>query len=69
MIIYVEKKNTNCRKLPINYSKIINDHSCIFMIIHVEKKKSRLRHQYFFKKVKKRFDMIRFSKKGCIFVP
>ena len=33
MIIYVEKKNTNCRKLPINYSKIINDHSCIFMII------------------------------------
>ena len=28
-----------------------------------------IRHQYFFKKVKKRFDMIRFSKKGCIFVP
>ena len=39
MIIYVEKKNTNCRELPVNYSKIINDRSCLFMIIHVEKKK------------------------------
>ena len=36
MIIYVEKNNTNCRELPINYSKIINDYSCIFMIIHVD---------------------------------
>ena len=48
MIIYVEKNNTNCRELPINYSKIINDYSCIFMIIHVEKK-TRIHmniHQY-----------------------
>ena len=27
MIIYVEKNNTNCRKLPVNYSRIINDYS------------------------------------------
>ena len=46
MIIYVEKNNTNCRELPINYSKIINDYSCIFMIIHVEKKKTRIAVNY-----------------------
>ena len=48
MIIYVEKKNTNCHKLPVNYSKNINDYSCIFLIIHVEKK-TRMRmntHEY-----------------------
>ena len=37
MIIHVEKKNTNCRELPVNYSKIIYDYSCIFMLIRVEK--------------------------------
>ena len=46
MIIYVEKKNTNCRKLPVNYSKIINDYSCVFLIIHVEKKKNTNAHKY-----------------------
>ena len=33
MIIYVEKKNTNSRELPVNYSRIINDYSCVFLII------------------------------------
>ena len=37
MIIHVEKKNTNCRELPVNYSNIIYDYSCIFMLIRVEK--------------------------------
>ena len=27
MIIYVEKKDTNCRELPVNHSKIINENS------------------------------------------
>ena len=41
--------NTNCHKLPINYSKIIHDYSCIFLIIHVEKEKTRMHintHEY-----------------------
>ena len=49
MIIYVEKKNTNCRKLPVNYSKIINDYSCVFLVIRVEKEKTRIHmniHEY-----------------------
>jgi len=50
MIIHVEKNlNTNCHELSVNYSKIINDYSCIFLIIHVEKEKTRMHintHEY-----------------------
>ena len=41
--------NTNCRELPVNYSKIINDYSCVFLAIRVEKEKTRIHmntHEY-----------------------
>ena len=31
--------NTNCRELPVNYSKIIYDYSCLSLLIRVEKEK------------------------------
>jgi len=38
----LKKKNTNCRESPINFSKIIDDHSCAFLTIHVEKEKTQI---------------------------
>ena len=36
-------------RIAVNYSKIIIDYSCVFLIIHVEKEKTRIHmntHEY-----------------------